>query len=409
MFRPSIASNKVTSSAPPTTAPHTPFKPTDPVTTQPPRTTAQPTDTTATPQPPGNDGDDDDDDNARVDDDDVAVNKPNRGSRLSSTATTIVIGLAAGSVLIAVVILTLFKMRKRPQGHHSFDNDMLDLDDLSHLSNDDKSSLYADISPGTNSASDADDMEGMPPFVADGAFEESAFVAAGGVPFMPNPHHDVFAVQHDQQANPEMMVTSGSWQQFSQSYAMQASKPDHPNAPTRNPFTSATPLEHHHQYNHHAVLQHRSIESGVSGAAFPPLLVSVCSGDAVTVQALLQQGADPNVRTPDGIPALHIAVSLQATGTAQALLTNGANPNLLSSEGHSPFTLAVAGGDTGMVSVLLQYQVDVNAPDAHGMAPLLIAASHGNEELVQLLLTHPSIDPTIKDTRGMTALHWAVC
>ena len=70
------------------------------------------------------------------------------------------------------------------------------------------------------------------------------------------------------------------------------------------------------------------------------------------------------------------------------------------------FHKAIRQGDLARVKDFLDRQeIDPNAPSPFSNEPPLYdAAMGGNKEMVELLLTHPEINPNIKDTSGYTIL-----
>jgi ankyrin repeat protein len=79
----------------------------------------------------------------------------------------------------------------------------------------------------------------------------------------------------------------------------------------------------------------------VSQAASNPMRVTAlhaaaAAGRADLVQALLDYGADPNVRQLGGFTPLHAAVHLGDQAMAQALLAAGADPGARTDDGSTP-------------------------------------------------------------------------
>ncbi len=76
-----------------------------------------------------------------------------------------------------------------------------------------------------------------------------------------------------------------------------------------------------------------------SEAARGALLDAAGRGDAETVESLLQQGADPDVRSAQGETALHLAVGHGHAQAAACLLAYGADHRLVDQSGHTPLSL----------------------------------------------------------------------
>lgn len=133
--------------------------------------------------------------------------------------------------------------------------------------------------------------------------------------------------------------------------------------------------------------------------------------DFDTAKALLDAGANIDVRFAVGSPLLH---SIAYSGTAAAcqfLLDQGADPTLLS--GITMGTAlheAASGKNPDTVKVLLAHEkVDVNQRGLYDRTALHAAAAHGQVGALRLLLDDPGIEVDVQDTdRGWTPLHQSV-
>ena len=165
--------------------------------------------------------------------------------------------------------------------------------------------------------------------------------------------------------------------------------------------------------------------------------VSVTNDRASYVQTALARGTDPNVRTPDGQPAVMQAIRegawnvydvlikqkkfdpnienpfgetplmyLAVVGQAergQALIKRGAQVNRL---GWTPLQYAASRGHLDMAKMLLKNGAIVNAPGPDGTTALMMAAFGGNQPMVQLLLD-AGADVTMLTTQKENAAAWA--
>src|SRR5262249_52790058 len=121
------------------------------------------------------------------------------------------------------------------------------------------------------------------------------------------------------------------------------------------------------------------------------LFAAIRRNDTAAVELLLQSGADPNARDPEGATALMYASIHSAAPLMRLLLSNGADPNERNLAGAT--ALMWAAGDAAKAKVLVQGGAEVNAISKLGRTPLIIAsATAGNLETVRLLLAkgaHP--------------------
>ncbi len=143
-----------------------------------------------------------------------------------------------------------------------------------------------------------------------------------------------------------------------------------------------------------------AVDDGVGRTA---LGEAVATGKLEFVQALIQAGADPNVRRPGGRTPL-LSVDEDATPEIiGALVAAGAKVNLRDEEGNSALH-AVAGVEKSeVVRALLNAGVRVNGRNKRGRTPLMIAADAGYLDNVKELLW-AGADTSRRDNDGKTAL-----
>lgn len=117
-------------------------------------------------------------------------------------------------------------------------------------------------------------------------------------------------------------------------------------------------------------------------------------GKGLRVRALLNGGADANTTTIRGFTVLLYPAALGDAETVQALIEAGAQIDRSSSMGretYTPLIYAVRGGHKVTVRVLLEGGADVNA-ERRGTTALKMARSQGHTHLEQLLLEAGAVE-----------------
>ncbi|KAK5870250.1 hypothetical protein PBY51_024903 [Eleginops maclovinus] len=125
-------------------------------------------------------------------------------------------------------------------------------------------------------------------------------------------------------------------------------------------------------------------------------------GDLQKVLELLQNGADVNGFNKYNRTALQV-VNWANPDLVEALLREGANPNIRDPILNlTPLHDAARAGWIGSVQKLVQYGADVNLCDDNDNLPLHGAASEGNLEVIHLLI-RLTADPGACNADGYTA------
>jgi len=131
-------------------------------------------------------------------------------------------------------------------------------------------------------------------------------------------------------------------------------------------------------------------------------------GDATRVRAFLDKKVDVNAPAPDGATALHWAVHRDDMKMVNLLLAAGAKVDVANDFGATPLALACENGSAVMVERLLTAGANPNAALSGGGTPLMIASRTGNLDTVRTLLDRGANIDAKEETKGQTALMWAV-
>nr|XP_034975259.1 ankyrin repeat and LEM domain-containing protein 1 [Zootoca vivipara] len=118
------------------------------------------------------------------------------------------------------------------------------------------------------------------------------------------------------------------------------------------------------------------------------LLEALSGGECEMVEALLQQGADPNLVLPDGIAGIHLAAGMEQESGIQCLaliLRYGGDPNLRSVDGLTPLHVAAAWGCNTCLKLLLMKGGDPHLKDQDGNTAIDLALEEGNEMCLRIL------------------------
>ena len=147
-------------------------------------------------------------------------------------------------------------------------------------------------------------------------------------------------------------------------------------------------------YNGRARIAQMLIDAGaninaVCSRGFTALQKAAYLGNTSVVEVLLVAGADVNVAGDNGVHAMYNAMASPCSDVVVRLLLNaGANPDPRCPDGSSPLHCAArkGGGRHHTMRLLINAGADVNAVDEGGSTPLHIAAMHGNADAIDVLL-----------------------
>lgn len=135
-----------------------------------------------------------------------------------------------------------------------------------------------------------------------------------------------------------------------------------------------------------------------------PLEVAVSDGDVYTVNLLISQGVNVNVRDGDGNTPLHIASEYGYTNIAKLLMSNKAKINIKNNDNETPLHIAAENGHKNIVKLLLSRRANINVRDNYRNTPLHIAVFTEHIDITRLLISQGA-DINVRDREGDTPLH----
>lgn len=129
------------------------------------------------------------------------------------------------------------------------------------------------------------------------------------------------------------------------------------------------------------------------------------------IEFLLSQGANPNLKTPKGFSALHMAISNNPDSLkiSRLLLENGADVNMKSNYGYFPLWYAVEiARSKDITSLLLDYGADANlVVDDNQLTPLHAAARSNQDHIALELIKKGGADINAMSNDGKTPVYLA--
>jgi ankyrin repeat protein len=116
-----------------------------------------------------------------------------------------------------------------------------------------------------------------------------------------------------------------------------------------------------------------------------PLFYAVAKDDANRVRALIEAGANVNVRDKNGETPLHLAAREFRLAAAAMLLAYGAKVDTQDNQGNTPLFRAVfeSRGRGEMIRQLLTAGADKTLVNRYGMSPEMAAASITNYDVAR--------------------------
>ena len=113
-------------------------------------------------------------------------------------------------------------------------------------------------------------------------------------------------------------------------------------------------------------------EEGYEGRLLTATLHSaVADGqDDILLHLLSERSEDPNLMSPEGKSAVHLAIEHENAFALSILIAHGADLSITDADGNAPLHIACAHADFGTVMVLISKGADVQAVDGEGRTPL---------------------------------------
>jgi ankyrin repeat protein len=135
-------------------------------------------------------------------------------------------------------------------------------------------------------------------------------------------------------------------------------------------------------------------------------------GHTDVAKVLLEHKANPNIGLElgggfSGLTSLMEAAYQGYVDCVELLLQNGADVNATTKDGVSALMRAAEKNHSACITLLLEKGADVNAKDTCGITPLMWAASFGGDVKATQLLLDAGADQTARDQWGKTALQSA--
>ena len=135
----------------------------------------------------------------------------------------------------------------------------------------------------------------------------------------------------------------------------------------------------------------------------PFLIAAYGNGHVEVVEALINGGADLNIKNEYGDTALILACTNGHNDIVQALINGRADLNIKDEYGDTALILACTNGHNDIVQALINGRADLNIKDKYGYTSLILACREGKADIAQALIKGGA-DLNIKDEYGYTSL-----
>lgn len=133
------------------------------------------------------------------------------------------------------------------------------------------------------------------------------------------------------------------------------------------------------------------------------LIPAASSGHLEVCKLLVKEGIDINAKDKDGITALMEASIMGHNKVVEFLVEKGADVNSAASSEVTALWLSASEGRVDVMKTLLKNGADASNTRVDGITALMTASVGGHSEAVELLLENGG-DPTVTDSDGLTPL-----
>ncbi len=137
-----------------------------------------------------------------------------------------------------------------------------------------------------------------------------------------------------------------------------------------------------------------------------PLMYAVQNQDTGIIQILVLNGADMDKKPDNGMPVLINAVINNNLHIAEYLIRKGADINIIDNSGNTALMYGAAYGHFEISDMLIYYEADLNWKNNSGTDALMVASYFGDYNIAYRLI-EAGADVNSKDNRGFSAIHCA--
>eukprot|EP01046_Picozoa_sp_COSAG06_P044396 COSAG06_NODE_5975_length_3174_cov_8.128130_2_plen_309_part_00 len=151
---------------------------------------------------------------------------------------------------------------------------------------------------------------------------------------------------------------------------------------------------------HPRAAEYDALHAAATHPLNPQLVEAAEAGDVAAIERLAGEGASPDAKRGDGIPAVYMAAYKEHTAAVEALLRLGADPDAAEPDyGGTALMSAARDEHAEIVAALLRGGAVVDAVDGDGVTAFMGAARCTQAECARLLL-EAGADASLRATGG---------